>query len=373
MGEVSFKLTVVVPVYNGEKCLGDTIERLHRATCGKTEILLIDDGSDDGSPELIESLRARFPELRCVRKGNGGIAEARNLGLRLARGRYICFCDQDDEVEPWMYTDLIGRMEREDAQIGLCSTGRIIRGKKSAYERLEDGCCRGNEIWRELLFPILFRGYRYPFVGKKNYLYGTIWKAVFDRGFLRSAGMGFRRFAADEDDWLFLTEALTLARTVVISSRIGYYWRVHEESRSHQLRFSPDLTERFPALDAYVEGFLRRKKLPPRILRLYRQVSLCGHYVEAYQNEVGAPAGDERRKYREKLRAYLEESDYREQLTCVKYLRGSAFQRQILCRSIRLLGIEKTFYVNRAYSRVWGFLEKQRCAVLLERFLKLRG
>ena len=237
-------LSVIVPVYNGAAWLRETLESIRNSRYENLELLLIDDGSADGSGEICREYERKDPRVRYIRKENGGIVSARNLGLDAAGGTYLCFCDQDDEVDEQMYDILIRRMEEAEAQIGVCSTGRRINGEKSRYESVTDGCFHGEAVLEAVLYPILFRGYEFSFYKREHYLYGTLWKCVFRRDFLKAHGMRFRSFVDYEDDWLFVTEALCHAGTVVTAGRIGYYWTVNETSRSHKRRFIPDLGER---------------------------------------------------------------------------------------------------------------------------------
>ena len=175
-------LTVVVPVYNGERYLGETIEYILHSEYQNLELLLIDDGSTDKSSVICRQFQALDERVRVVQTENGGIVAARNKGLARAKGDYICFCDQDDIVEPFMYAYLLEKMVVCDAQIGMCSTGRMMDGKKSVYENLADGTYDREDIPEYLLYPLLFRGYEYPFVKQDNYLYGTIWKCIYNSG-----------------------------------------------------------------------------------------------------------------------------------------------------------------------------------------------
>ena len=92
----SLKASIIVAVYNGEKTLGLTIDSLLAQTYDNFEILLIDDGSSDGSKALIESYMDD-PRVKYHAKPNGGVASARNFGINVAEGDVIGFCDQDDQ------------------------------------------------------------------------------------------------------------------------------------------------------------------------------------------------------------------------------------------------------------------------------------
>lgn len=94
-------LTLAIPVYNMKQYLSRCMETLLAQTCRDLEILLIDDGSTDGSGEMCDAYAAEHPNfVRVVHKKNGGLSSARNAGIDAAKGEYIIFPDPDDWVEP---------------------------------------------------------------------------------------------------------------------------------------------------------------------------------------------------------------------------------------------------------------------------------
>ena len=88
--------SVIVPVYNVEPYLAQCVASLRGQTCPDLEILLVDDGSTDGSGLLCDGFAREDPRIRVIHKANGGLSSARNAGLDRARGTYIYFVDSDD-------------------------------------------------------------------------------------------------------------------------------------------------------------------------------------------------------------------------------------------------------------------------------------
>jgi len=366
-------LTVVVPVYNGEKYIKEITKNILGTDYPQIELLLVDDGSVDETPVLCKGLAETDSRIRYIRQENSGIAAARNKGLQFAKGEYICFSDQDDSVEPFMYSELLTHMQRESAPVGMCSTGRLMNGKKSGYEFLEDGCYRREEIAEKILYPLLFRGYDYPFVQSGNYLYGTIWKCIYNRKFLLQNNMRFQSFVSFEDDWLFVTETLTLADTIVTNSHTGYYWHVNTASRSHTKHCIPDITARFEKLDHYVMNYLSKRIRKEKILREYTKINLCSHYEEGYRNAACAGTRQERRECREKLIKYLWGSEYKKQLDTLKYLKGNVFRRRFLYASLKYLGPRMTFFVNRILLFMEEYGNRIQWLAVWERRAKRKG
>ena len=96
-------ITVIVPVYNILEYLPRCVHSITGQTYRNLEILLVDDGSTDGTGELCDRLGEEDPRIRVFHKENGGSSTARNLALQHAKGEYVGFVDSDDYIEPDMY------------------------------------------------------------------------------------------------------------------------------------------------------------------------------------------------------------------------------------------------------------------------------
>mgnify|MGYP005826674425 CR=1 FL=1 len=90
-------VTVVIPSFNAAKTLSATLDSVLGQTIRDVEVVVVDDGSSDGTPEVLASYAA---QVRGIRQANGGLARARNAGLAVARGEFIALLDADDVCEP---------------------------------------------------------------------------------------------------------------------------------------------------------------------------------------------------------------------------------------------------------------------------------
>ena len=93
------KFSIVVPIYNVEKYLPRCIDSLVNQTLQDIEIILVDDGSPDGSPAICDAYAEKDPRIKVIHKLNGGVSAARNDGLRISKGEWVIFCDSDDWME----------------------------------------------------------------------------------------------------------------------------------------------------------------------------------------------------------------------------------------------------------------------------------
>lgn len=121
------KISVIIPVYNAAATLRRCVESCVAPKGESIEILLVDDGSTDGALDLARALAAERPAVRCLRQAHAGASEARNLGLREARGEWIAFLDADDVLCDGALQAL---SDAVDGSTDACC-GRIVRGTES--------------------------------------------------------------------------------------------------------------------------------------------------------------------------------------------------------------------------------------------------
>lgn len=133
------KLSVIVPVYRAESYLRRCVDSLLAQELNDYEIILVDDGSPDGSGAICDAYAARGGRVRCLHIDNGGQGRARNRGMDIAGGEYLGFVDSDDWVEPDMYPKLLELAERERADVAVC-------GIRALHE---DGRAESLPVWKE--------------------------------------------------------------------------------------------------------------------------------------------------------------------------------------------------------------------------------
>lgn len=133
-----YKVSIIVPVYNAEKYLKKCVDSLTGQTYRKLEILLVDDGSKDGSSTLCDELAGTDERIRVIHKENGGLVSAWKRGVKESTGEYLCFVDSDD----WIDSAMIKEM-------AACLSGnpREIVASDYVIER-EDGSCQ--YVWQKL-------------------------------------------------------------------------------------------------------------------------------------------------------------------------------------------------------------------------------
>lgn len=113
-------ISVIVPIYNVEKCMDRCINSIVKSTYRSLEIILVDDGSPDQCGQKCDSWVEKDDRIKVIHKKNGGLSDARNSGVAIAQGEYIGFVDSDDYIEPEMYEVLLKAIIQTGSDISMC-------------------------------------------------------------------------------------------------------------------------------------------------------------------------------------------------------------------------------------------------------------
>lgn len=118
-------ISIIVPVYNVKEYLNECVESIVNQSYTALEIILVDDGSTDGSAEICDNWLKKDSRIRVIHKENGGLSDARNAGMSIATGEYIGFVDGDDKITHGMYSRLYDLMVSKQADMVCCSHSRF--------------------------------------------------------------------------------------------------------------------------------------------------------------------------------------------------------------------------------------------------------
>lgn len=169
------KVSVIVPAYNAEKYLDKCLDSLVGQTLAEIEIVVVDDGSTDSTPLILQDYQSRYPDkLVVLTKDNGGQASARNAALERCSGEYVGYMDSDDYAREDMFEKLYERAKETGAELVLCDHYNVI-GKKTAYIP-----CENYEAPHEMLLGALVSPWN------KFFLRETLLRSgvVFPEGFI---------------------------------------------------------------------------------------------------------------------------------------------------------------------------------------------
>lgn len=144
------RLSMIVPVYNAAVYLAAGVNALLTQTFADFELLLVDDGSTDGSAALCDELAATDPRVRVIHQQNAGAGPARNAGIDAARGEYLMFPDADDQCAPDMAARLLAVAETTDAEVVVCGYRSFDEaGERETVLPPQEGLLEGQAAVRE--------------------------------------------------------------------------------------------------------------------------------------------------------------------------------------------------------------------------------
>ncbi|MCR5269279.1 MAG: glycosyltransferase [Lachnospiraceae bacterium] len=233
--KTNLSVSVIMPVYNSAEYLADAVDSILLQTFPNFELILVDDGSTDGSGTLCDEMAHKDSRILVIHKENGGICSARNAGLDAATGEYVAFCDNDDKYLPDLLHDNIALAKEHNAD--------VVRFKRLKIARKADG--RLVKTSDELkTFAVLtgreeigknYRLVRSSFLG--------VWTGLYRREMIRRFRIRFPEFMKyGQEDGYFNYECYSHASCIVLNPRIYYYWMQREE-HSTTGRFHKNLIE----------------------------------------------------------------------------------------------------------------------------------
>lgn len=216
-------ISVIIPVYNVEKYLVRCIESICGQTYRNLEIILVDDGSTDSSGDICDNYAQKDDRIHVIHKTNGGLSDARNTGLEMARGSYISFVDSDDYIAKNMYENLMECIKKYQTRMAVCGfwavddEGNLFEGKSSTA--LSDGCYT-NEKFMEM--ASYSEGWNFIVVWNKLYSRDIIDKIRFPVGKIH------------EDQYIFYDLVLACDNISVTAEKL-YYYRQRNQSITNDI------------------------------------------------------------------------------------------------------------------------------------------
>lgn len=242
-------ISVIVPVYNVEKYIRRCVESILAQTYSDLEIILVDDGSTDSSGKICDEYQKDDLRVVVVHKKNGGLSDARNVGLEIAKGEYIGFVDSDDYIEPDMYKILYDNCIKYSADL---AAARFIEfnSKGEKTRKLSDNI----EVFsRRQMLELFIYGH------KKYQVTMSVWDRLYKRELI-----GDLRFPIGKcyEDIVFSTCVIAKTKVNVYIDQALYHYRLREDSITgedmgqKQLLPHRIITDLIPQLEERIEFLL---------------------------------------------------------------------------------------------------------------------
>ena len=286
MEELNELVSVVVPVYNVEKYIGECVSSILKQTYKNLEVIIVLDGSQDGSVGICRKLQETDKRIRIIEKENGGVSSARNIGIQRAQGDYLMFVDGDDWLESNAVETLL--LATKKYKVDACFS--------NCYYRNEDAVVRATKVERidridanELIEKHLkFQFLASPWLTLVRLT--KVKQCLFDESIHTL------------EDWEYNFRMLTCIRAATIIDSPFYHYREVQGSASKSKLNAKKMTcFRIPER---IQSYVKMKALPYQELTEYSWIFLLNHMLVLLANNEYAPEEAEQLKKiaRQKLR-----------------------------------------------------------------------
>lgn len=217
MSQKEAAVSVIMPIYNQEKYIAESLGSVQRQTLKDIEIICVDDGSTDATPEMLDHYAAADERIRVIHKANSGYGHTMNVGLEAARGRYVAIVEPDDFIAENMMEELYRLAEEHDTDF-VKSDFALLEGETGDYQ-IEPVKIYGDEgIYGKVMTleekKTLFKGYL------------AHWTCLYRRSFIEKHHIRYHETpGASYQDTGFWFQTMALAQRVYLHPRYYYHYR----------------------------------------------------------------------------------------------------------------------------------------------------
>ncbi len=254
-------LSVIVPIYNAEKFLARCLDSLLEQGVKDYEVVCVNDGSTDGSGEILQQYHKRHPDvIKVLEQENRGLPAARNEGMRLAKGDVLAFCDADDYLVPGAYRYLLENFWTEETELLRFDSVTLDRKMLKAWREKD-----------ELEGSILFDGEACDFLreGRKSLCF--VWSYLYRQSFLMEHGIVFRMLKQCEDTAFNLDVYMCNPHMRYVNANVYRYTTSEGQvTRCREAFYLRDAVESYVLLFERMEEYARQ--FPARAKELKRYV-----------------------------------------------------------------------------------------------------
>jgi glycosyltransferase involved in cell wall biosynthesis len=255
------KVSIVVPIYGVEKYLNECVDSILNQTLRDIEVILVDDGSKDRCPEMVDEYAAKDPRVVAIHQPNGGYGRAVNHGIEVARGEYIGIIESDDWIEPTMYEKLYSSAKEYDTDITKCSF-YIYNSQLKPEEQNREWIFHSQNL--HTAPDGVFTLKDYPLIVG---FHASIWANLYRADFIKQQKVVETR-SASYQDFPFMIEAMCRANRLSVVKEPLVHYRMEDSQDSStkrndaRLLIMPDqcneckrLLKQYGKHDALIEEF----------------------------------------------------------------------------------------------------------------------
>lgn len=227
---MSIKVSVVVPIYKVEKYLRQCVDSILAQTLKEIEIILVDDGSPDACPHIIDEYATKDCRVIPVHQKNGGYGRAVNHGVSLARGEYIGIIESDDWIEPAMYEKLYNKAKQSDSDV--VKADFFIYNSQNKRRPNKPYSQRASQVSLSNAPDSSFTVRDYPQIVMYH---ASLWSNLYRADFIRDIPMS-ETASASYQDFPFIMEVLSRARRIAVVKECLVHYRMENGQNSSTMR-----------------------------------------------------------------------------------------------------------------------------------------
>lgn len=340
------KFSVVIPVYNVKNYLSECVNSVLNQTNENYEIVLVDDGSTDGSSELCDKYAKEKLQVRAFHQKNQGVAAARNLGIEHAYGDYIIFVDSDDWIDPKTLEHLEKRIDNgKQIDVIIFSYAKEYGDNSYIKYVIEDNQFSEDELSKVVyrrLFGLTNSELKHP--ESLEYM-STCWGKAYRKECLQNYKFQNIERIGSFEDGLFNMDVLNEKTTVDYINKPLYHYRYTKNSLSSKYR--PNLKSQWNALFKIIQKKINENTLPNDYQEAFNN-RIALSVLGIGMNEIGNP-NLRFFKFNKYIRDYINAKQYRNAVSTMK-LKELPFAWKILmfcCKHRLAFGISVILYAAR--------------------------
>jgi glycosyltransferase involved in cell wall biosynthesis len=287
-------VSVIVPTHNVEKYIGKCVESILGSTYESIELIVVDDKSDDCTLELLKKYEIDARVNLVPLSNRGGVSNARNAGLNVAQGQFVCFVDADDWIDSLMIEHLVNSAKKYQSDITICNNYVVYNDsiKNAGDVQTEVIVFEGDEIGRYLhMFMLKNREELKPY-----FPIGQPWATLYKRELLENNKLRFITGMQYKEDVIFNLYAAQFSSKIVrINEALYYYNKQNDNSLTKQIRnetrnYELDLNERI----RFFYAFRSKDILFEKGLKLYIAETFIMKYIPTCVYTSGIHMGSKR-------------------------------------------------------------------------------
>ena len=221
-------ISIIVPVYNVAPYIEECVNSICTQSYPYWELILVDDGSTDGSGNICDTLAARDRRIHVLHRENGGVSLARNAGIEVATGKYLAFVDGDDWIEPDMYLRLIQAME-ENVDIVFC---RFVKEYQDRTVKYYERTLKKLEVAPYNFECIVYENEYARKEGRivTDTVFGSVCRSLFKKELIERENLLFIQGIKVAEDKLFLMSYLSVCKSAAVVEEYLYHYRSEREN-----------------------------------------------------------------------------------------------------------------------------------------------